>query len=293
LRLIAPQEIALHLLNSKRDVLRAIEQRHNLTIQVLIDTDMASSEFNLEKMRRSQGERIEGSGGERDRDRRPRRDRNSERPERFDRNRNQEATVHETASNDNADGVSEGNIEMMETPRDDSANTERERKNRNRRRGGRNRNRDRDRDPNRSDQQNRPAYHAPVDGESLEQPAMAVAESGLPEEGAPLERPPHDGSNNRPPRNRGGRGRRRWRDRDGEPREQQAVAGEPQTTNYEPVSDGNTLPAFATEERAPVEPVASRPFEPYVTTSTEPVQANGTEGTSKKGWWQKMIELDD
>lgn len=307
LRVIAPQEIALHLLNSKRDVLRAIEQRHNLTIQVLIDADMASSEFNLEKMRRSQGERSEG--GERERERRPRRpernDRN-ERPERQersyrDRDRNHAAaSTHETASNDNADAASEGSIEMVESPRDGAFGGERERKNRNRRRGGRNRNRDRDH--NRGEQPPQAVSDGVIDMESTDQAAFSPAEAGLPDDAVAQERPPQDHSQ-RPPRTRGGRGRRRWRDRDDrEPRDGQtvapvAVAGEPQANTYEHapavVTDGNTLPAFATEERAPVEPVASRSFEPYVSASAEPVAANGGEGGSKKGWWQKMIELDD
>ncbi len=55
LRLVAPQPVALHMLNTKRDILRAIEQRYNLTLQVLIGPDLTSSEFKLEKMRRSQG----------------------------------------------------------------------------------------------------------------------------------------------------------------------------------------------------------------------------------------------
>ncbi|MBY0406696.1 MAG: Rne/Rng family ribonuclease, partial [Rickettsiales bacterium] len=88
LRLISPQDVALHLLNTKRDVLRLIEQRHGITIQVLIDGELALSEFNLEKMRRSQGERSEGprrergERGGRDRGERGERPERSERPER-------------------------------------------------------------------------------------------------------------------------------------------------------------------------------------------------------------------
>src|SRR5690606_39039649 len=55
-RLIAPQAVALHLLNTKQASLRSIEERHGVTIQVLIDNDLALSDFNLEKMRRAQGQ---------------------------------------------------------------------------------------------------------------------------------------------------------------------------------------------------------------------------------------------
>ncbi len=297
LRLIAPQEIALHLLNSKRDVLRTIEQRHNLTIQVLIDADMASSEFNLEKMRRSQGgERSENA----DRERRPRRERpernndRNDRNERPERNRPVETSQGEEASNDNARGSEGSNIEMMESPRDENSGGDRERKGRNRRRGGRNRNRDRDRGE-------RPQNTAPipVEGEVMDQPTVAANDTSFSEESPATERAPQD-TQERPPRNRGGRGRRRWRDRDergGETKDTTNVAGDVQSHSYDaaPVSatDGNTLPAFATEERAPAEPMPSRSFEPFIASQAEPVQASTSEGGAKKGWWQKMIELDD
>ena len=55
-RVIAPQAVGLHLLNTKRDNLRQLEERHRVTIQVLIDADLSLSDFNLEKMRRSQNQ---------------------------------------------------------------------------------------------------------------------------------------------------------------------------------------------------------------------------------------------
>ena len=63
--------MALHLLNNKRDILRAIEARYGITVQVLIgEADLAASEFNLEKMRRSdRNERSDRSDRNEDRSR--------------------------------------------------------------------------------------------------------------------------------------------------------------------------------------------------------------------------------
>jgi len=304
LRLIAPQEVALHLLNTKRDALRAIEQRHNLTIQVLIGVNIASSEFNLEKMRRSQGgERGEG-GEHRDRDRRPpRRDRperheRHERPERAERSRPVEATpMSEEAGNDNFDRSNEGSIEMMETPREESFTGDRDRKSRGRRRrGGRNRD-NRDRNPDHANRADRPAP-MPVDATfDPNNPVLenaVIADHAPTEEFVPQEGQRHDASG-RPPRNRGGRGRRRWRDRD-ERGTSNSPGNSQEPHSNAPVqenTDGNTLPAFATEERAPVEQERPRTQETLVEANAMESHTHNPDAPAKKGWWQKMIELDD
>ena len=288
LRLVVPQEVALHLLNTKRDALRTIEQRHNITVQVVIGADIAAGEFNLEKIRRSQG----GESGERDRDRerrprRPERERGErpERKERFERPRPEEGP-HDEASNDNIGPVSEGSIEMMETPRDEFGGGDRGGKNRSRRRrGGRNRN-DRDRDPNRE----RPAPVL-VEGEPAE--TQEIAATG------DIETPVNADGTSRPPRTRGGRGRRRWRDRDDRgPKDANAPAGEAPSYGEAPVhahamanADGNTLPAFATQEPVAAPP-PPKPYDPY-DARMQPAQPASSEGPVKKGWWQKMIDLDD
>jgi len=280
LRLIAPQAVALHLLNYKRDSLRAIEQRHNLTIQVVIGTELTASDFNLEKIRRNSGgqdrpEQAERNDRDRNRDRggrdRPRRERN-ERP------RPVEAAPVEEASNDNTGD----NIEMVETPREEGGfGSDRDRKRGRRRRGGRNRNRERgERDPNAPQGENAApelvSDNAPVEG--------AAATEDQPQEPRP----------DRPRRERGGRGRRNWRDRP--PRGDAPVENAPQETSYgeapvvsAPVyaarSDGNALPAFATEER--IAPPPPPPPAPVASTPRDPNAA------PKKGWWKKMIELDD
>ncbi len=340
LRLIAPQAVALHLLNTKRDILRGIEQRYNLTVQVLIDTDLASSEFNLEKMRRSQNDRSEGGeqrrdrgergegrgerggegrggegrgerGGEgrgerggRDRGERGGRDR-GERGGR-DRNRDRERPVAAEAVvediNDTVDAVLESDGEGR-IDRGGELNSDGTRKRSRRRRGGRNRG---DRDRSREDRPASNNQEGASEGDITEvqdADGMEAANNNEPGEGQNLD------SNGRPPRTRGGRGRRRWRDRDergGENRPAEGTQGgdeapqpERQQERYvEPVAarhtDGNTLPAFATEDRPLIELASNRPAPTPVVASpmVESAQRDAS-APAKKGWWQKMIELDD
>ncbi len=99
----------------------------------------------------------------------------------------------------------------------------------------------------------------------------------------------------RPRRERGGRGRRRWRDRDDRGR-RTGSAISPATAAWPslplPAADGNRLPAFATEDRAP-----PAPPHPYAANRSSTATLESTprdpNAPTKKGWWQKMIELDD
>jgi ribonuclease E len=292
LRLIAPQDVALHLLNTKRDVLRTIEQRHSLSIQVLIGAELTSSEFNLEKMRRPQSERHDNERRTRERER----DRN-----RNERQRAIEASIADEPVNDNAEQLEE--IDTLTPEGDDSAPTGNEsgtRRRSRRRRGGRNRDRDnrgdRDNRENRGENRGEPRGDRPV----YERPEseFPVQDNVVQLHDAPMEAgqgQPQEGSG-RPPRNRGGRGRRRWRDRDergdnrnrGDNRQQQGGY-----ESAEPLTDGNTLPAFATEERLPVEPPAPQQAPEPVVVSPALDSTQRGDAPAKKGWWQKMIELDD
>lgn len=283
LRLIAPQAVALHLLNTKRDALRAIEQRNNLTVQVLIDTDLAASEFNLEKMRRS------GSGNEsndnrerdrdRDRERRPRRDRDRDR-DRNERNRSERQPEPVAAEEGSGSNIEEVGHEREE------GDERGERKGRRRRRGGRGRGRDRDRD-NRPPQQNSNAES----GENIQSDIAAVPAETM--DGA--EQPQANDTNEQRPHRggRGGRGRRRWRDRDERNKDRdQHYNSANRATNDAPVaaaaSDGNSLPAFATEDRMAAPP----PPPPAVAVAVNEAPRDPN-APAKKGWWKKMIELDD
>ncbi len=279
LRLILPQAVALHLLNNKRDLLRSIEQRHNLTIQVLIDAEMATSEFNLEKMRRSQSER-------------------SQQP-----SRNKPARREEPREPLEVDASEDGSIEEIssELPDNDNAsdeNTERG----DSRRGGRNRSRRGRRGGRRGrndhGDRNRPSTEMDA-SESVVEAGAEQAETfenndanGNKAEAAEGENPRGGRRNNR---QRGGRGRRKWRDNreSGERSEHHAAENRPApdlTLVEKAPAPRHALPAFATEDRRPPEP--QQP-ERVAAVHALPPTPKDPNAPSKKGWWQKMIELDD
>src|SRR5262249_42075683 len=154
-----------------------------------------------------------------------------------------------------------------------------ERKGRGRRgrRGGRGRNRDRDRDRG-----ERPAPSFEPGNET----EMPQGEPQL----APMDNhPPADGEEHnrgRRPRGRRGRGRRRWRDPDERGERPEGGRNEWHEPNH------NALPAFATE--APVTPPPPpRAPEPVVEITTLESTPRDPNVPAKKGWWQKMIELDE
>ncbi|MDE3060561.1 MAG: ribonuclease E/G [Pseudomonadota bacterium] len=257
-RLIAPQAVSLHLLNHKRDILRAIEQRYEVTVQVLIGPDLTASEFNLEKMRRAQSERNAS--------REPQRERQERRPQ----PQGEEITgATEEAVNDNA-GPSE-------TSREEGYGKGRRRG----RRGGRGRDRyDR---PDRQERQDRqPAMTDHTEAEqAVESSLMETADVGeQPSERSPRQR-----------RERGGRGRRKWRDRDqrSERREGEPQAAQPREWQEPSRSDSVMLPAFATEKAVPV---PAHVPEPAAAAAPLPSTPRDPNAPPKRGWWQKMIQLD-
>lgn len=263
LRLLAPQVVALHLLNSKREILRTLEQRYNVSIQILIDVNLTSSEFNLEKMRRAVGERH--SSGRRDR---------------TDRSRVVDADAIAAEVAENAGAYADEPAEANDSP----AGEENPRRDRNRRgrRGGRNRNRSRDREfSNNTDEVN-----------------AAPEDAGMPAETA-ADQPAIEGSeNSERPRNRnrrGGRSRNRWKERDDRPGE----AGQPQAA---PVEHTNVVPFEQREEPAAQLPSftqRSAVMEPPPVAIPSVVNIHGEptprdpNAPGKKGWWQRMINLDD
>ncbi len=274
LRVISPQAVALHLLNTKRDVLRSIEQRHNLTIQVLIDTELAISEFNLEKMRRSQSEPRNQERGK------GRRDHQRPRPE------NDEASASIETVSEEAAPATEGTEEELSSDPSRASNDNRRgrggRRNRRGGRGGRGRDNRDNRDNHNRDRQpmDETATAAPQEQESAE-----VVDAGA------SERP--EGRPDRPPRQRGGRGgrgRRRWKEGDRAERPHRNE-GAPHRAPV-PVADASTLPAFATENRMP-EPIRPTESEKVAAVHALPPTPRDPNAPAKKGWWQKMIDLDD
>jgi len=265
LRLLAPQVIALHLLNFKRDILRTLEQRYNVSIQILIDVALTSSEFNLEKMRRAAPERAGN-------------------PRRSDRSRvvDNNAIAAEVAENAMDDDSSD-------SPAEAATGEDGQPRNRNRRgrRGGRNRN-NRDRGE-RGERQPQDAAQNDNVSEVTEVADDAVENAGASEGN---DRPPRG---NRPPRSRGGRGRNRWKERD---ESRPEGAGNTNEQGAAPVSNvvafeqraepaAPSLPAFT--QRAAVEPPPA-PQAASVHGDNTPRDPNAP---GKKGWWQRMINLDD
>lgn len=277
-RVIAPQTVGLHLLNTKRSILTSLEHRHGVTIQILIDAELSLSDYNLEKMRRS--------GNAQQADSRKRRE-----PRLAD-----SVTMEPLAPEDIAqEPVLESatftpDITEVEsdTPRPDGRGDRSRRRGRRGGRGGRNNNR---RDFNNDQPQNDRAEIIPLNPDEspiLESPAESADSS------TDQPRQPREGRGNRGGRNRRG-GRRQWRDNPGRnpnPATAESTGDDhssrPDNEPARAASDGNTLPAFATEKPVMVVPQPTPQSTPILESTPRDPNA-----PSKKGWWQKMINLED
>ncbi len=262
LRVIAPQATALHLLNHKRDILRAMEERYGVTVQILIDTELTTSEFNMEKMRKA----------------------NPEKKQRYERDRNRSVSSNSVEMSESSDTEAEP-VENAEKP----ARSEDGTRPRRGRRGGKNRRGGRDRDD-----------RAPRTETTDDQAATTVSDNNddAPQDGEANSNEANsnnDAASNdtqRPRRNRGnrgGRGRREWVDRSGEPPVpfdgQQSESSNVVAFEQHSSEPSAPLPAFT--QRSAVEQPAANVVNIHGSTPTDP-NAN-----PKKGWWQRMINLDD
>lgn len=276
LRVMAPQTLAMHMLNYKRAALQEMEKRYGISIQILINPEFASSEFVVEKVRRGGNERNERNERQENNEfRRGKRDRN-------ERQRNVEAQAGDGAENstDSADNEAD---EVKENKPMEGGNNEGRRS---RRRGGR-------RNRNNSER-----------WDNQEKVASDNADSGTQSdnENDSEERVVAD-SEEMPPkrqRERGGRGRRKWRDRN-----DRIEAGEQKPSEDVPTSwnggatemaDGKALPAFASDLRqvAVPAPPTYKAFHDYKPAELEtPPSAGNPSSPPKRGWWQKMISLDE
>ncbi len=276
-RVSAPQTIALHMLNYKREALQELEKRHNVTIQILIDTDLAASEFNIERVRR-------GGSSDRSDNSEFRRSKRAERQERENRNKQQTsetANAEEAGSDNSPAGESEA-----------AAQTEGKNPRRNnRRRGRRNpKNSNFDAAPN-SAEENTDSSTAD-DSNVIDFPSAEASEH-LTDTGS-------DKEQKRQPRERGGRGRRKWRDRGERAANSDQPAGEEIPTRWDGgaaalAADASALPAFASDMRPVAEPAPPtyKPFHDYKEEKKEEQKAEKSSSPPKRGWWQKMISLDD
>jgi ribonuclease E len=267
-RVIAPQTVGLHLLNTKRSILSSLEERHNVNIQILIDAQLSLSDYNLEKMRRSGNPQADT--------RKPRRE-----PRLADT-----VTMEPLSPEDitqepvlESPAFTSDNITEVEsdTPRENNRGPRGDRGRRRGRRGGRGGRNNNRRDFNDKTPQAEGAEIIPI---TNNEPAMPVSESAEAQApaGARNSRPPREGGRGQ----KNPRGRRPWRDNN----------DRGQRTNAEPAvvgeSDGNALPAFATEKPVLVE--TPQPLPPAPVLQSTPRDPNAP---SKKGWWQKMIDLED
>ncbi len=270
LRVLAPQALAMYMLNYKRDTLRELEKRHGISIQILINPELALSDFSIEKVRRTQNERIENQESRR-----------SRWPEKTERPRNIEVLPNsgdatsgktaETGDNNSAGGEGTGN----DNPRG---------RRRRGRRGGRGN------FANRQEQKNGDnviAMPQAQEGESSSEP-MADAEAT-----ENTQKHPRDRGNNR------GRGRREWRDRDAKNDNAQTDNSDAPTSwngGVAELVDGKALPAFASDLR-PVAVPAPPTYKAFHDYKPEQPAANpeplAPSSPPKRGWWQKMISLDD
>lgn len=257
LRLIAPQDVALHLLNHKRAALQFIEERYELTIQVLIDTSLPASEFNLEKMRRSQSSRHQA---------------NTERQQPKPRDGDNAPISSETILEEMASDNSLESVESDATVQPEAAEpmfSEQHRGGRPPRRGGPRRGRRGGR--YRSDET--PTHKGAEELASNDN----VLESGI----SPQPRETDDESSTQ--RKRGGRGRRRWRQR-----------GDARAERQDNEATATAFPPAASQPRAiPSAPSFVEPAQavnaPAAIPESTPRDPNAP---PKKGWWQKIIELE-
>lgn len=275
LRLILPQAVALHLLNTKRDNLNSIEERHNVTIQILIDSELASSDFNMEKMRRSGNERSQNY------------DRNKGRGRGRDRIREHESapvkadTILEEMSHEPQEDIIDANEPLFPSEAANESNPELRSTGRRQRGRGRGRRGGRFR-------KDRPEFQA------TDQDVTTAPEDSL----EPIQTNSNSADHQEKEPRREGRGRRRWRDRGG--RERQSQGSNNNTTyanNDNEQMVRSDLPAFASQEAAPVQTAFATPsLEPVVMVqppAPPPSTPRDPNAPAKKGWWQKMIQLDD
>ncbi|MDX1975821.1 MAG: ribonuclease E/G [Rickettsiales bacterium] len=264
-----PQATALYLLNTKRDVLKMIEERYSVVISIEIDAALNTSDYTVERVKRSHGERNNDA----------RRNRNQQRP-RFSEPDIAITDLEETASESEIPEEQEALTSDESTP----ANDGRRDRNRNRRRrrgGGNNRREHQGTDTNQE--------QAHLNGEEVHADAPEPSEA----DGTSPERKERSGNRNR--RSRGGR--RRWRDkneRDGG--EQSAgpdghTAGEPVIKESPAIYERPELPAFTQQPAKPLD-VHTPKITQLPTQSAPDLFPSDSDKDQRKGWWQKMINLD-
>jgi ribonuclease E len=279
IRVVAPQELAMHMLNYKRDSLSELEKRYNVSIQILINPELASSEFNIEKIRRAPNERVENTES-----RRPKRQERPERTQNTEAANNNTGTAKE--SNTETSGENSSEPTSTDTTSGDSVRRSRRRGRRNTKANAANRP-DTLENSETGNENNASDIPLANDKSTDETPTTAVEGGEAPAKN--------------PPRERGGRGRRKWRDRGDRPKTDGDTSSEDAPTSWDggaaALADSKSLPAFASDLRQVVVPAPPtyKAFHDHKPTEQAAPKAQSEESSSppKRGWWQKMISLDE
>ncbi len=271
LRVMAAQALALHMLNFKREALQELEKRYDISIQILINPELASSEFNVEKIRKSQNERNENNEHRR-----------QKRHDRNDRPRNNIEANNNIESQEETAGAEAP--EVLEGARNpESSNSDNMRRSRRRGRRGGQRSGNNGRGTDRQDN-------------NVDNPEALIQNDVNSE--ATANSDGQESTQKRQPRERGGRMRRKWRDRNDRTENDKTPPSDDTPTSWNggaaAMTDGVSLPDFASDSRpvAVPAPPTYKAFHDYKSEpANEPPAQSGT--PPKRGWWQKMISLDE
>lgn len=297
IRVSAPQETAVYILNSKRGVISELEKLYNVVIKIGIDSKLAESEFNIERIRRNQQER--GDGGE---TRRPKR---NERQKGKGGKKNYNDSNFDNSRQDTADAVIE---DVGEGESSEENEITEEKSKRSRRRKGRKMARS-----GYSSGSDESSSYTDDNIESVEENEQSeIADDSVEEIKSEDVLEIKENSKNSYKRfgERSGRGnRRKWKDSGGRG-EVNNIINAAEREDDIPTSwnggvselvDGKSLPKFATDNRlaftqAPPDYKAFHDYKPENESKDikkEDAAAAAASSSPKKGWWQRMISLDD
>ncbi|MEZ5691001.1 MAG: Rne/Rng family ribonuclease [Rickettsiales bacterium] len=271
LKVYTSQNVAMYMLNSKRKIIQEIEDNYDVEINISINPELGYSEFSIEKMRLY--------------DNNSKSDRNEQRRQRRKGNK-QYSKDSFKESNDDSDLDDNDNLE------NETSENEIKENNDNKRRGRRRNNRNRGNKDKYSNKEIRVEEDGNKEGEQP-QPVNTDVENNKDTD-----------SNNRR------RSRRKWRDRGTDKKLGDTNDNSENNNDNAKISDdAMNLPAFASDLSQQTVP-ATPDYKPYhdykkdnvvEMASNKNSDSNSEKDTNndakvnppRRGWWQKMISLDD
>ncbi len=314
LRVTTHPEAALYLLNEKRAALQSLEQRHNVSVVILMDATMITGSHRLVKVTADGREILHdpvNQSKQRGGNTRGRRGKRGGNPSQSSGNVisfDGSVTVDTTGDDDFVYDAQEGDDEILiraEPSEEERAPREpregRDGRGPRRERGGRNNRRDRDRGPRRDNA----TADAAAEGAAPSEPMLDA-------EGNPIPVANSEAGERDRNRRRGRRGGRNRRDRDrGErrPREENANGSEATSTpsndnSSASYSSGHEQPAtaYGAESHSAPAPRAPEPAKPAFVIPLSEAQTNpaavaspivseaGDDKNKRKGWWSRVLE---